>query len=303
MENKYKLTFNESFLNIQISKFCTASIIFILCSLLYSCNQSKTVQAIRKNIIETVYASGKIMAENEHNIFSTSNGIVTKKLVNEGDTVKEKQPLFQIENITATSTLKVSPDKINLLQNFSSSENLSESNIIHSDCKGIIYKTMKEQGEAIRFNEPLILIGDAKNRIIKLSVDQQDINKIKNGQQVLLKTDITGDTIYIATVTKIYSLMDEAGQSFRVDAVFNENFPHPFIHNGVEANIIINEKKNALVIPRSALTGTDSLFIQQNGKQERIKVETGIVSSDYIEILKGIDESTQIIIPKTKKPL
>ncbi|MEO8116433.1 MAG: hypothetical protein ABI653_02215, partial [Bacteroidota bacterium] len=58
-----------------------------------------------------------------------------------------------------------------------------------------------------------------------------------------------------------------------------------------------------LVIPRTAITGTDSLLIKQNGKQEKIKVETGIVSSDYIEILKGIDESTQIIIPKTKKPL
>ncbi|MEO8117238.1 MAG: efflux RND transporter periplasmic adaptor subunit, partial [Bacteroidota bacterium] len=242
---------------IQKKRFHISYIILIAGSLVYSCNDSEISLPQKKDIYETVYASGKIIAVNEHNIYALSNGTIIKKWIHDGDTVKEKQPLFQIENITATSTLKVSPDKINLLQGFSSSENLSKSNIIYSDCAGIIYKTMKEQGEAVHLNEPLILIGDANNRIIKLSVDQQDIDKIKPGQQVLMKTDITGDTIYKATITKVYSLMDETSQSFRIDAVFNENFSHPFIHNGVEANIIINEKKNALVIPRTAITGTD----------------------------------------------
>ncbi len=261
-----------------------------------SCNNSATINATRKDIYETVYASGKITAADEHNIFAAANGTIVKKFANDGDTVKAEQPLFQLRNITATSALKVSADKIHLLQQFSSTDDAHENNFIRSDCDCIIYHTMAEQGEVVHVNELLALVGNAQKRIIELAVDQQDINKIKPGQLVLMKTDITGDTIYKASVIKIYSLMNEAQQSFRVDASFNENFLYPFIHNGVEANIIVKEKKNALVIPRNAITGKDSLVIKTNGTTQKIKIETGIVSNDYIEIVKGIDENTQIVI-------
>ena len=284
---------------IEAKSYGITAISFILCIFSYSCHHLNVVHATRKDIYETVYASGKITAADEHNIFATANGTVIKKLANDGDTIKEDQPLFQIHNIAATSALKVSADKVQLLQQFSSTDDTHENNFIRSDCDGIIYQTMIEQGEVVHINQPLALVGDAEKRIIRLAVDQEDINKIKPGQRVLIKTDITGDTIYKATVIKIYSLMNEAQQSFRVDATFNENFLYPFIHNGVEANIIVDEKKNALVIPRNAITGKDSLVIKTNGKTQKIKVETGIVSNDYIEIVTGIDENTQVVIQQT----
>ena len=281
------------------TKSVMGSIIIIICFVAFGCKDSITITPTRKDIYETVYAAGKIIAADEHNIFATCNGKLIEKMVSAGDTVKENQLLFKIQNITATSALKVSADKINLLQQFSSAEHLQENNFIRSDRNGIVYQTMIEQGEVVHVNQPLLLIGDAEKRIIQLAVDQQDINKIKTGNQVLLKTDITSDTIYKASVVKIYSLMNETGQSFRVDAVFNEKFSYPFIHNAVEANIIVNERKNALVLPRNAITGKDSLLIKTNGRTQKIKVETGIASTDYIEILKGIDETTHVIIPKS----
>src|SRR5436305_9731540 len=118
--------------------FYINTITFILFIILYGCNHSDIVHPIRKDIYETVYASGKIFAANEHTIFSTGNGILIKKLVYDGDTTKENLPLFQIKNITATSALKVSHGKINLLQQFSSPQNLQKNNYIFSDCDGII---------------------------------------------------------------------------------------------------------------------------------------------------------------------
>ena len=276
------------------------NLITIACLVLFGCDSSTTINPTRKNIYETVYASGKITAVDEHIIFATINGIVVRKMVHDGDTVNEQQPLFQIHNIAATSALKVSADKIHLLQQFSSADDANENNFIRSDCNGVIYQTMIEQGEVVHLNEPLALVGDAQNRIVQLAVDQQDINKIKPGQLVLVKTDITGDTIYKASVIKIYSLMNETQQSFRVDATFNENFSYPFIHNAVEANIVVNEKKNALVIPRNAIEGKDSLWIKTNDKTQKIKVETGITSTDYIEIVNGIVENTQVVIKQIK---
>jgi multidrug efflux pump subunit AcrA (membrane-fusion protein) len=275
-------------------------LLFVLCIVLSGCNNATIIKPTRKNIYEAVYASGRIIAANEHNIFAVGNGTVIKKLVNDGDTVKEHQALFEIQNIAVTSALKVSSDKVNLLQQFSSTDKMQENVFIYSDCKGIVFQTKIEQGEVVHANQPLALVGNIEKRVLELTVDQQDITKIKAGQQVLLKTDITSDSTYKALVTKIYSLMNETGQSFRVDAAFNEKFPYPFIHTAVEANIIINEKKEALVIPRDAIRGKDSLLIKSNGNPQMIKVKTGITSTDYIEIIKGVDENTLIIIPQNK---
>ena len=265
-----------------------------------SCDDSKTIHATRKNIIESVYASGKIIAENEHSIFSLTNGSVASKLVHEGDTLQKGQALFEINNITSTSGLKISKDKIDLLQQFTTPGDLPERSYIRSDCNGVVYQVMKEQGEAVRMNEPVAFVGDASKRIIRLGVDQQDIEKIKPGQEVLFKTDVTGDSIYPAVVKKIYQMMNESNQSFRVDAIFSKQYPFSFIHTPVEANIVVSKRENALVLPRMALAGKDSLLIEDNGNRKKIHVTTGAVNGDYIEILDGIDEKTNVILEQQK---
>ena len=60
----------------------------------------------RKDIIESVYASGKIIAENEYNLFALSNGTIARKLVRDGDTIKKDQVLYIIRNDAATARME-----------------------------------------------------------------------------------------------------------------------------------------------------------------------------------------------------
>ena len=56
-------------------------ILFIIVWLFYSaCNHSVTIHPQKKNIVETVYASGKIIANNEYYLYALSNGTITKKM-------------------------------------------------------------------------------------------------------------------------------------------------------------------------------------------------------------------------------
>ena len=86
----------------------------------------------------------------------------------------------------------------------------------------MVYQTFKEAGETVYTNEVVALLGEHSNQVIRMAVDQQDINKIRTGQQVLLQTDVTGSTIYEATVSYIYPVMNEQDQTFRVDALFTK---------------------------------------------------------------------------------
>jgi HlyD family secretion protein len=361
-------------------------IFFLLILFFISCSRSgETIKPQRKNITEAVYASGKIISENEYNIFSLVNGTIKEKKIKEGDVVSKGQVLYVIgneasaarlnaaqsafENARANSSensrvlndlksvlesakVKLSNDSLNYfrlkrlvqqnatsqssldnayaaysvsvnqkksaeekyyaakndlnvaLQNAKSQLAAAQSDLdnyfIRSEDNGMVYQAMKEKGEAVRAGEVVALLGETGSRIIKLAVDQQDINRIKIGQQILLKTDVTGNTIYKAEVSKLYPVMNELDQTFRVDAVFKDSTNQPFIHSSVEANIIIQQKQDALVIPGKSLIEGDSLRVKENGKIKTIPVKVGIRTLDEVEITNGVDESSEIILPVQK---
>ncbi len=349
------------------------------------CRNMDTIHPQRKDIVETVYASGKIIAENEYYVYALSSGTVLKKLAKEGDAVKKGQTLYIISydapaakveaarsnysnaeaNLSEQSRIlndlrlsmqnaetKFINDSLqyvrlkNLLdQDIGTKTNLDnaytnylislnakksaaekyhstyndltvslhnaksqlvsaqsdlDNYFIRSEDNGSVYQTFKEAGEAVRPNDMIALLGESAQRIIKLSVDQQDINKIKTGQEVLLKTDITGNQIYHAVITRIYPVMNEADQTFRADAVFTDNLQQPYIHSSVEANIIIQKKNNVLIIPRNALLAADSVQVKQKGDIKKVFVQTGIVSLDEAEVLSGLDESSEVVLPSKK---
>jgi HlyD family secretion protein len=349
------------------------------------CKGPVKVYPVRKDIVETVYASGKIIPGEEYNLFALSNGKVVAKLVKDGDTVKKGQLLYIISNEAASekynaalknysnaelnlsdrspllndlrlsmqnAAIKFTNDSLqyhrwknlwdrdigsrNNLDNLYSAYQLSLSQkksaeekyfsatndirlsyanarsqlatarnelndyFIRSEADGVVYQTFKEEGESVRNNEIVALMGKKGQRVIRLAVDQQDINRIRKGQTVLLQTDVTGKTIYEAFVSRIYPTMNEADQTFRVDALFRETPGHPFIHGSLEANIVVRKKEQALTLPRDALIGKDSILLTQNGKRRKAGIQIGIVTLDQVEILSGVDERTPVILTTEK---
>lgn len=346
---------------------------------LLGCRQPPVIHAQTKDLVETVYASGKLVPERESSLASQCNGAIVKKLVQDGDIVRKGQLLYLLKsedvsrkvdaaaesyriagsNLSVESPLltdlrlslenakvKLSNDSLvyerwktlwaqnigtrNNLDNVYTQYKLSlngknsaeqkylsalndlrlnrsntasqltaarmelEDHSIRSDRDGVVYQTFKETGESVRQNETVVLIGEKGPPLLWLSVDQLDIEKIKPGQQVLLQIDATGDTIYEAAVSRIYPVMNESDQTFRVEARFTEALPPAFMHSSVEANIIVRRKRNVLVLPRACLAGKDSIWIYEDGKPVKTPVHTGISTMELVEIVSGIDEKTPV---------
>jgi len=189
----------------------------------------------------------------------------------------------------------------NAQSNMASAKNDLSNYLIRAQSNGTVYQMMKEKGEAVRANEAMVLIGKSADRLIKLAVDQQDINLVRPGQQVLLKTDATGDKIYEAKVVKVYPTMNEADQTFRVDAVFAGQNAQPFIHTSVEANIVIEKKQQALVIRVKSILNGDSVRIKYGSKIKAVPVKIGIHTLDEVEIVSGIDEHSEVVESSSDK--
>jgi multidrug efflux pump subunit AcrA (membrane-fusion protein) len=166
--------------------------------------------------------------------------------------------------------------------------------LIRSNIDGKLFQTFKEKGEFVSMQEPIAIVGDAKYYKLKMLIDEVDISKVTIGQKVLVTLEAYKTKVFEAKITKIAPKMDAQTQTFEIEAVFVKQPSRLYMGLTGEGNIVINEKKKALVIPREYLLPGNKVETD-NGM---IKVKTGLSNWSFIEIVSGLDENTIILKPE-----
>lgn len=159
---------------------------------------------------------------------------------------------------------------------------------------GTVIKKLKTNGDYVRKGEVIATIANHKKVEGVLSVDENNIDKVKLGQAVFIKLNTDKQTVYNGKVTEILSAFDEKTQSFICKVKFDDTMTSSLYGTQLEANILIGEKKDALLIPRIYVDYGNKVNVK--GEKENVAIQTGIVSAEYVEVLGGIDENT-IILP------
>ena len=101
--------------------------------------------------------------------------------------------------------------------------------------------------------------------------------------------------MFNARVSKVYPKLNRTDQSFRVDAEFIGEQPASYYGLTVEANIIISQNKHVLTIPKTYVTGSDSVWIEQDGKKQKVKFRKGAENFDLVEVKSGLSETSKLI--------
>jgi len=158
---------------------------------------------------------------------------------------------------------------------------------ITSTRKGKVLKIYKEQGELARRGELLAKIGSG-DAIAKLFIAEEDIVHVQVGQsaRVVLNTN-PGEPVD-AVIAKIYPAFDLTEQSFILEAVFAAEVAHLYSNTQVQANIIVAQRDNAVVIPREYLSDSNTVTLTDNSQ---VRVDVGIQGDSWVEILNGINET------------
>jgi multidrug efflux pump subunit AcrA (membrane-fusion protein) len=180
------------------------------------------------------------------------------------------------------------------MKNLTISQTLARDFTLKSEMDGIVYSINRVKGELVSPQTPLAIIGDANNFILEMQVDEYDILMLKNGQKVLVKLDSYKDKVFEAQVTRINPLMDERSKTFLVEAVFIDLPERLYPNITFEANIVIQSKSKAMLIPRNYLFN-DSMVLKANG--DTVLVKTGLKDYQMIEIISGITEEDELIMP------
>jgi multidrug efflux pump subunit AcrA (membrane-fusion protein) len=158
-----------------------------------------------------------------------------------------------------------------------------------------VYQVLKKQGELVRKGEAVSLLGHPDSLSIVLMVDETAISKIQLQQKVLIELNTLKGKAYMGHVSRIYPYFDQESQAYKVEAFFDEMPKGLIAGTLLQANIIVDHKENAMLIPRASLSPEGEVVVNGKNGNKTVKINAGIISTEWVEILGGINKEDEVL--------
>gem|GEM_PF-5324569 len=176
-----------------------------------------------------------------------------------------------------------------------------EAKKIRSTIDGVVVAVNVKTGETIVSGQHSITVADIEDKYVTAYIMQQDYNNVAEGMEVTLSDDQTGLTL-TGTVTYKDYIATETSDSDSVSQYRIEIEPNDTLKNAIGSNITVyitlEERKDTLSLPLTCVQKDESsvyVYIKENNIVKRVNIETGLRDDNYIEILSGINENTEVV--------
>ncbi len=257
---------------------------------------------------KALYDEG-IISEQAYNQLIADVDLKKAALETAGTSSDRNLDRFRADVDLARSQLQSAQNNLTLLKEGAAKKSSGASNVISSTVNGTVLDMPLKVGASViesnNFNpgSTIALVADMRNMIFSGKIDESEAGKIKEGMNLKLTIGALPDKEYNAELYYIAPKgnMDEGTIKFDIEAAVKLK-EEDFIRAGYSANaeIILEQKEDVLVVPESALTlKGDSTFVEiKTGENEYKKtaIKTGISDGLNIEVLDGVAEGDEIKI-------
>ena len=298
-------------------------------------------------------------ADHETDVVAKTGGVLLRVDAEEGMSVHAGQVLAELDDAQARLALAEADATLKKLQsNFSRSQELWQRKLISqkdydqlrydleaqravyeqkqlalswtritAPIGGVISKRMVKRGNLIQTNQALFHIVDMSPLLAVLNVPERELGRLKPGQPVRLAVDALGRRRFSGRVLRIAPVIDAASGTFRVTCEFDHD--DGVLRPGMFAriDIVYDQRRSALVIPRSAVVDDDghsAVFVvarqaatvkpalAKGGRGQalaaepahtpatvevvhRVEIRTGYSDGDRIEVLSGLKPGDRVV--------
>lgn len=174
--------------------------------------------------------------------------------------------------------------------------------VLTAPIDGVVLRADFQIGEIVGAGDAVFWVGQPRPLRVTADVNEEDIAKVKRGQNVLLRHEGFEENELKATVFDVTPKGDPVSKTFRVHFDLPEDSPL-LIGMSVEANIVVREKSDALLVPAEAIVD-GALYRVENGRVIKAPVTLGVRGNRFVEVISGLDEQSMFIspIPSTIQP-
>ena len=252
-----------------------------------------------------------VISEQEYNLVKRDLEIAKANFDNAeivaGNTLKQFEADVDIRNQEMNAAI----NNLQLLREGASKNSKQINNIVVSTLDGMVLDVPIEEGSSViernNFNEgtSIAVVADMQSLIFEGKVDESDVGKLKEGMPIELTVGAIEDKKFDANLEFIspQGKEEEGTVKFEVRAAIQPS-TDVFLRAGYSANgdIILDRRDSVITLKeRDVIFKNDSTYIEvQTGDQEFEKqmVEVGLSDGIQIEVLNGVDTTTQVKVQK-----
>lgn len=179
---------------------------------------------------------------------------------------------------------------------------------VRAPANGVVTTVSANAGEFVQAGAPLLSVASQDALEVTLKVDQVWADQVRVGQSVELAVEGAAHRVGITRITRIEPEILKDGSSYYMVAVA----PMPAqgfaakLNQQLSARILTVSRSGVLRVPLDAVTekdGIDVVRVAVNGRLHLQRVRTGIQDGQQIEIVDGLVEGQQVILPNVRQPL
>jgi membrane fusion protein, multidrug efflux system len=281
------------------------------------------------NAAEVVYATGIVEPVNWAKVTAPSRKRIVEICKCEGEPVKKGQVLVRLDDeeeravlseyetrlarykedaarletlVKRNSVSRVTlDDKLTQVREYEARVAMQKDRIsdlaLTSPLDGIVMRRIGEVGEIAGVGErdTLLWVGEPSPLKIIAEVNEDDILKVAPGQKVLLRHEGHQGAPLPATVERITPKGDPETKTFRVHLLLPEDTPLK-VGMSVEANIVVAEATDALIVPAEAVSNGHVLKVE-NGAVKAVPVEIAVRGTDRLALRGALAAGDLVVSP------
>ena len=259
-------------------------------------------------------ASARFDYQHQQTVTATTSGTVAAVCVKEGTAIEANTAIVQLSGTELSRQVQSAADSLlNAQLSMSDTQKQMENYTITSPISGTVIQKNVKAGDTVgtdtTASETLCTIYDLSYLEMTLNVDELEILSIKEGQTVTITADAISDRTFTGVVTSVSAAGTTTGGtttypvSIRIDDTDG-------LRPGMNANaeIVVAEAKNALVVPNAAVVRGSYLLVTKDSPSAAnadtameapegfvyVPVKTGVSDDDYTQIVSGIQEGDTI---------
>jgi multidrug efflux pump subunit AcrA (membrane-fusion protein) len=239
----------------------------------------------RADLFQQVTVAGMVAPLRRTLVNPPFSAYVRKLYVKLGDYVKQGDPL-----VTLTPSLR---------------DHAEDAFPLRAPFSGRVVQVLHSEGEYVeekKDNSPLLRIDDLNQLFIQSDVGEADINKIREGQEVLIRANSVSSRTYKGIIRSISLAAKEkkewsrSGDRVEFETRMEVLDKDDQIRPGMSAivDIITAHRKKVLTLAQEYIQKVDDDYFVTLENGEKRKISIGLKGDENFEILSGLKEKDRI---------
>lgn len=286
---------------------------------------------VRRGVVDAYFRGAtNLTAAEEAAVVARTRGIVEALFVEEGDAVRQGDPLAQLEterlalevarSQTQLDSLRaayeratqmhdakmISPNDFDTAHynyeaekaNLAVREYELREATIRAPMDGVVTRRHVKVGQTLNLGDPAFEMKRLRNIEAILNVPEREIGRIRPGQHAQVQVDALPQAPFAGSVARVAPEVDANSGTFRATVSLDNDDGRLKPGMFVRVDVRVDRREDAVLAPLEAvvvLRDQRSLFVIEDGTAARRQVTTGYVSDGNIEIVDGVAAGETIV--------